>query len=265
MALNHAGEQLLAQVRNPLAALDSAAEAIKRLGKWGQTRLRIGASPAAAEHLLPAVIRELRSNSPLLELQIQSGDTPQVIELLHQNKVDLALGLVPSNPVGLALRPIFRDELMFTFAPTHPWADGRVLTRDEIQQQQFIIYPRTSLTAHLLEDYFKRLQIAPKTFMEVSSTGTIVKLVKLNLGVAVAAPWTADQELTEGTLKMRPLGAKPLHRRWAVISLASRRMTLAEETFCRLCRNTATALRLDRDDLPSQAVHPRHAANSASV
>src|SRR4051812_44095151 len=60
MALNHAGEQLLAQVRNPLAALDSAAEAVKRLGKWGQTRLRIGASPAIAEHLLPQVIRELR-------------------------------------------------------------------------------------------------------------------------------------------------------------------------------------------------------------
>src|SRR3954451_16550796 len=44
MVLNHAGEQLLAKVREPLAALDAAAEGIKRLGHWGQTQLRVGAS-----------------------------------------------------------------------------------------------------------------------------------------------------------------------------------------------------------------------------
>jgi len=197
------------------------------------------------------VIRDLRNTSPLLELQIHSGDTSQVIELLQQNKVDLALGLVPSNPVGLALRPIFRDEMLFTFSPAHPWADGRALTREEIQKQQFISYTRNSLTALLLEEYFRRLQIVPNAAIEVGSTTAILKLVQLNLGLAVLAPWTADQELSDGSLNMRPLGPKPLHRRWAVISLASRRMTLAEETFCRLCRSAATGMRLDRDDLPA--------------
>src|SRR5258706_3533662 len=41
MGLNQAGEQLLAQVRGPLLALESAADGIKRLAKWGPTRLRI--------------------------------------------------------------------------------------------------------------------------------------------------------------------------------------------------------------------------------
>ncbi|MFO1489077.1 MAG: LysR family transcriptional regulator [Verrucomicrobiota bacterium] len=251
MALNHAGEQLLAQVRSPLAALDSAAEAVKRLGKWGQTRLRLGAPPGLAEHLLPQVFIDLRKHSPLLELHVQTGDTPQLIEALHQNKLDLALGLTPSNPVGLALRPIFRDELMFAFAPGHAWADGRTVTRDEIQKQQFILYPRTSLTTMMVEEHFKRLQINLNAVMEVASTAAIIKLAKLNLGVAIASPWTANGELADGRLRMRPVGSKPLQRRWAVISLASHRMTLAEELFCRSCRSAATAMRLDRDDLPT--------------
>jgi len=251
MALNHAGEQLLAQVQPPLAALDSAAEAIKRLGKWGQSRVRLGASPSACEHLLPQVIRELKTNSPSLELHLLAGDTPHLIDLLHQNKVDLALGLTPANPAGLALRPAFRDELMFAYAPQHPWADGRPITTEEIQKQSFIFRPRSSLTALLLEDYFRQFQILPGAGMEVASTAAIVKLVQSNVGIAVLAPWTADQELTRGDLKMRPLGAKPLHRRWSIISLAARRLTLAEETFCRLCRNCATGLRLDRSDLPA--------------
>src|ERR1041385_6384458 len=60
MVLNHAGEQLFAQIQSPLGALEAAAEGVKRLGKWGQARLRLAASQAACEHLLPGVIRELK-------------------------------------------------------------------------------------------------------------------------------------------------------------------------------------------------------------
>src|SRR6266850_1993147 len=111
MVLNHAGEQLFAQIQDPLSALEAAAEGIRHLGKWGQTRLRIAASSAACEHLLPGVIRELKKAHPSLELRVESCDTPRAIELLNENKVDVALGLVPAKAAGLAARPVFRDEL----------------------------------------------------------------------------------------------------------------------------------------------------------
>ena len=250
MVLNHAGEQLLAQVQGPLAALDSAAEAVRHLGKWGQSRLRIGTTHAACEHILPGVIRELKRNHLSLELRVESGDTPQLIDLLHQSKVEVALGLTPSNPTGLTLRPAFRDELMFVFAPTHPWMDGRPITSEEIRNQQFIIYQRSSLTAQMLESFFRRLHIVPGAVMEMGSAAAIIAMVKLGLGVSVIPPWTMGQELSQGALKMRPLGPKPLYRRWSLMSLSARRMSFAEETFCRLCRNHATGMRLDRNDLP---------------
>src|SRR5204863_8369515 len=53
MVLNHAGEQLSAQIQAPLSALETAAEGIRHLGKWGQSRVRIAASSAAGEHQLP--------------------------------------------------------------------------------------------------------------------------------------------------------------------------------------------------------------------
>ncbi len=251
MVLNQAGEQLLAQIQGPLSALDSAAEAIKRLGKWGQTRLRLAASAAACQHILPQVIRDLRKNDASIELRIESGDTPHTIELLRSNKVDLALGIAPDNAAGLEMRPIFRDELMFVFSATHPWSDGRSITRDEIRSQQFIVYQRNSVTARLVDDHFRQLDIVPNAAMEVDSIGAIIELLKLNLGVSVLAPWQVEHELTRKHLKMRPLGPKPLRRQWSVISLATRRMTLTEENFCRLCRQQTAGMRLDRSDVPS--------------
>src|SRR3989454_10803293 len=107
LLLNQAGEQLLAQIQAPLAALDAAEESLKRLGKWGQTRLRIGAAASACQHIVPAVIRELRKTCPSVQLQVESGDNPQQIHLLRQNRIDLELGVAPEDGTRLEIRPTF--------------------------------------------------------------------------------------------------------------------------------------------------------------
>jgi DNA-binding transcriptional LysR family regulator len=250
MLLNLAGEQLLAQVRPSLAALTAAAESVKRLAKLGKTRLRIGAAASACAYLLPRVIRELKKSNSNLELQVESGNTSEMLELVRQNRVDLALGVAPENHTGLELRPIFKDELMFTFAPAHPWANGRLIAREDLRQQSIILTQRTSLTAQLVTQFFHGLNFVPSTVMEIASVEAIKELVKLNLGVTILAPWTAEKELLRGALRMRPLGAKPLTRQWVALSLAGRQLTPEEENFCRLCRNHTTAMRLDRRDVP---------------
>ena len=249
MLLNQAGEQFLAQIRPPLAALEAAGESLKRLGKWGQSRLRVGAAASICQHLLPAVIRELKKSHPRLELQVESGDTQELIELVRANKIELALAVAPESEAGLEVRPLFRDELMFVFAPSHAWAAGKPISRDELRTQPLILYQRSSLTAHLVNEFFRNLNLVPSAIMEIGSIEAIKELVKLNLGVSVLAPWTADKELVRGRLKMRPLGTKPVTRQWVVFYLAGRRLTLAEEDFCKLCRRQATGMRLDRKDV----------------
>jgi DNA-binding transcriptional LysR family regulator len=250
MLLNQAGEQLLAQVRPPLMALDAAADAIKRLARLGKTRLRIGAAATACGYILPGVIRELKKANANLELQVESGNTPEMLELVRMNKVDLAIGVAPESHPGLEEHPLFRDELMFTMAPSHPWASGRSISREELHQQPIILTQHSSQTAQLITRFFHDLKIVPSTIMEIASVEAIKELVKLNLGVSVLAPWTAEKEVLRGTLKMRPLGAKPLTRHWVVLSLAGRQLNAEEITFCRLCRNHATGMRLDRRDVP---------------
>src|SRR5262245_12245349 len=253
--LNQAGEQLLAKIEQPLAALGAAEESLKQLAKWGQTRLRIGAAASACEYILPGVIRELKKSSPKVTLQVELGDMSEMVTLIHQNRIDLALGVAPDSGVDLELRPVFKDELMFTFAPTHPWATARSISHDELRTQPLIHYKRASITAQMVDAHFRSLDLVPSTVMEIASIEAIKELVKLNLGVSVLAPWTADKELARGTLRMRPVGSKPLRRQWVVAFLSGRRLNLIEETFCRLCRSYAVGLRLDRHDVPHVTVH----------
>lgn len=253
LLLNQAGEQLLAQVREPLATLEAAAESLKRLGKWGQTRLRVGSAASLCPELIPPVIRDLRKAHPNLNLRVETGDSQEMMEKLRANQLDLALALEPEEAGGLDCRPIFRDELMFVFSSSHPWAAGRPLAREELCTQPFILYHRSSRTMRLVDEFFRKLDLTPDTIMEIGSMTAIKELVKLNLGVTILAPWAVDKELAKGHLAMRPLGLAKLTRQWVILSLAGRRLSLPEETFCRLCRTHAAGLRQDRKDVPKRA------------
>jgi len=252
MLLNQAGEQFLKSIRPPLATLDQAAEDIRRLSKWGQTRLRIGATASICQHLLPGVVRELKKTHERIELQVQSAEAVEVIRLIQAGKVDLGVGIALESQAGVQVRQLFRDELMFVFAPAHPWAGGRPILAEDLRKQSFILYHPSNITRQLVDDYFRRLDLVPGTIMEIDNAEAIKELVKLNLGVSVLAPWTADKELARGSLAMRPLGTKPITRNWAMVYLSARRLNLAEETFSRLCRQHAAGMRLDRRDVGMQ-------------
>ncbi|HYG22373.1 MAG TPA: LysR family transcriptional regulator [Verrucomicrobiae bacterium] len=249
MVLNQAGDQLLLAIRQPLRALETAADDVKQLGKWGQSRLRLGADAAACQFILPGVIRDLKKSNPSLELQISSGDTDHLLDLLRGAKIDVALCLEPESSTGFDVRFVFRDELLLVYSPEHPWSAGRPITHAQLSEQAFIGFPRSTLTARMLADYLKGMQVSPRWITEADDIGMIVEFVKLNLGVAALAPWTISHELVRGRLMARPMGPKPLKREWAIVSLAVRPKTYLEESFCRLCRTHTAGIRLDRKDL----------------
>ncbi len=250
LVLNQAGEQLLSQIQEPLAALDKAASAVKALGKWGHGRLRIGAPGAACQHLMPGVLRELNRKFGKLLLVIECGESARLLELVREHRVDLAISIEPDHAPELEVKPLFEDELLFAFSPDHAWADGRPLSPEDISRQPLILSSRTSWTAQKVQQFFAAQDIEPTAIMEIGSVATIKELVKRSVAVAVLAPWVCDRELAVGAMKMRPLLGKGLRRRWTIAHSAQRRLGLPEEEFIKLCRRHVAGMRLDRKDLP---------------
>ena len=244
--LNHAGEQLLAQVAQPLAALTAAEDSIRQLARWGESRLRVGASASACEYILPGVIGELKKTHPRLSLQLELGDMKQLSQWVLQNRIDLAVGVAPRENSSLELRPVFKDELLLVFSGSHRWAAQAQVDLQELKSEPLLLYQRGSASSQMVEETLRRLKIEPVTVMEVSNINAIKAMVALELGVAVLAPWTAEKELASGVLQMRSMGQRPLRRHWVIGHLPGRRLNLLEETFCRLCREFSAGLWLDR-------------------
>lgn len=237
--LTQAGEQLLERAARILAEMSEARAELGRLGKWGQSRLRLGASTTACQHLLPGVLREFKESFPNCAISIEPGDTPEMIDALRAHTIDLAVNLEPSREEPLDFRPMFTDELQFIVSPRHPWAEAGRVARDEIARQNYILYKRRSYTSAMIEEYFRKDDIVLFSQLDLANMEAIKALVKLGLGVSILAPWTAREELKEGSLVALPLGKRKLRRRWGVLHWQGRRMSLVEETFIGLCEAAA--------------------------
>lgn len=242
--LTQAGEHLLSHAERILSEMDTARERLRDLGKWGHGRLRIGASPTSCQYILPNVLREFKESFPQCIIQIEPGDTPTALELLHSNRIDLALALLPRNLGQLEFRPLFKDELRFLVSPLHPWAKADRADRSEIPRERFILYTRTSYMFDMIEAYFRREEIVLTTFIELGNMEAIKELVKLGLGVSILAPWVAQRELAEGSLRALPLGRRKLERSWGILLRKGQRLSLAQETFIGLCAAVSDNLRL---------------------
>ena len=243
--LNQAGEQLLIRVEKILLEMSEARSELRRLGQWGHGRLRVSATPTACQYLLPSVLREFKESFPKCAILIEPGDTPQAIELLRQNRVDLALALEPPEEERITFRPLFSDELKFIVSPLHPWAKAGRVPREEIAQQNYILYNKASYTFRIIARYLSQESINLRSFLELGSMEAIKELVKLGLGVGILAPWIAQTEIEEGSLVAMPLGRRKLKRNWGLAHWQTRRLSLPEETFAGLCKSVSDNLPLN--------------------
>ncbi len=242
ISLTAAGEQFLGHAEKILREMDAARASLAQLGKWGRSRLRIGASSTACQFILPTVLGQLREEFAECLISIEPGDTPEMIELLQDNQIDLALGLMPKASEQVEFVTLFTDELAFLAAPTHPWALQARVVREEIPRQKYILYNKASYTFRMVEEYFREERMVLNTVIEVGSMEATKELVKLGLGVSILAPWIAAGELREKSLVSLPLGRRKLKRTWGILHRAGRRLNLAEETFVSLCRKAGLAI-----------------------
>ncbi len=242
VVLTQAGEQLLARAEKILNEMTAARAELSHLGKWGSSRLRIGASTTACQYVLPAVLREFKESFPRCAISIEPGDTPEAIESLRAHRIDLAVNLEPRREDALDFRPLFTDELLFALSPVHPWARTRRVPRDDIARQHYILYGKASYTFQMIEEYFREEKIVLHSLLDLGNMEAIKELVMLGLGISIIAPWTAKKEIEAGSLVTLPLGRRKLRRRWGVLHWKGRRLDLAQETFIRLCESVSERL-----------------------
>lgn len=221
--------------------MSQARVSLAALGQNPRGHLRLGCTPSTTQFLLPAVVREFKDSFPQHSLTVTPGETPALIAKLEAGEVDFVIGLKPRDSRHLTCHELFEDDLLLLVNPRHSWCRQPPRPRD-LSTETFIISSRQSLTFTMIGEYFLKLGQRPMSFLELGNIETIKEMAKLGLGAALAAPWTARAELKSGELAALPLPRSRVRRRWAVMHLKKRPVSLAEHTFMGLCQDVGSTL-----------------------
>lgn len=240
--LTHGGRELLPHAETILQLMGQARATLGTLDQTPRGKLRIACTTAAAQFILPTVLREFKESFEQYEIQVVCGETPATIEQLMSGSVDLAVSLRPPDVSRLDCHAIFDDELEFLVSPLHPWASKPPKVKD-VSNETLILASRNSLNFTLIQEFFLKQGVRLSSFIELGSSEASKELAKLGIGVAVAARWIARQEIEAGQLVAVPLTKGKLKRRWVVSALKGRTLNLPERTFVGLCEEVGRRMK----------------------
>jgi len=238
--LTLAGEQLLPHADEILKRMAKARAGVTKLSEWGQSKLRVCASTTACQYILPSVLRDFQKTFPKVQLNIEPGDTNEALDLLEQKQIDCAICLEPPGEERFAFRPLFSDELLFLVGAEHPWAKAGRVERNEISDQNYVLYNKGTYTFSLIEKYFRDEQITLNTVIELRSMEAIKELVKVGVGISILAPWVAEKEIADRSLSAFPLGKRKLKRQWGVLHWRNQNLPLPLTQFIEACARSSS-------------------------
>ena len=242
VALSQNGTILLRRFRAAVSELEKAREDLALLKRWGQGRLRVGATHTLCTYLLPAVMQEFRELYPRCEIHIESGDTSELIDLLDHSEIDLVLGMGGRQPAWTRFDGIFEDEMVFVVAPDHPWAKEGSVEMAQVEQESFLVYARASETYRFLKKAFEEAGVRLRPSLSLGDMGAIKEMAKVGVGVGIVAPWVVRSEIAEGSLVAIPLGIGQRGRSWGLLCHEGRQLRMVEEDFLRICRKVTKTL-----------------------
>ena len=178
-----AGTEFLARTRAVEAALDAVAEAMLPHAAGTAGRVRLGTGATACIYLLPKVLRDLRQRFPALDIVVSTGNTPDMLRAIEENRIDVALVTLPAAGRMLDVRTVLEDE--FVLVAPRGTKLPREITAVELAKLALVQYEPGANTRRVVDDWALRAGHPLKAVMELGSVEAMKELVGAGLGCSV--------------------------------------------------------------------------------
>lgn len=179
-----AGDEVVANARLALAAVDRVAEAARRRGEPLVGPLRLGVIPTIAPYWLPALLPDVRKKFPRLELVLREDQTHRLLAQLASGQLELALLALPI-PGDFTTTAIAEEDFLLAAPRGAAILGKKHLGQQDLEDQTVLLLE----DGHCLRD--QALAVCERSgaveSMEVRATSlpTLVQMVAGGMGVTL--------------------------------------------------------------------------------
>jgi DNA-binding transcriptional LysR family regulator len=195
-----AGQVLLAHADRALRELEAGVERVQQLRGVVAGRVRLGTSASISIYLLPPALRRFRARYPEVEVVVVTGNAAEITRAIVANTLDVGIVSLPVRDRELVVTPFFRDELVAVTAREAAGRRTRTVDAPTLAGHPLILFEAGATLRRIIDGWFHRAGVAPRSPMELGNTEAIKKLVEAGLGLSVTSWFSVKSEVRAGTL-----------------------------------------------------------------
>ncbi|HBC91489.1 MAG TPA: hypothetical protein DCZ10_00910 [Pelotomaculum sp.] len=183
--LTPAGKEFLTHAKRIMAEVIEARRCIHEYVSFGKGHISVGVIPIIGHYRIPNLLSSFKSNYPRVTLSLREKQCNELLDLLHNSKIDAAFVQKDNGAPSFQFIPVATDQMVVVTSERHPLATRKSVDLKALQCENFIVPPPAS--GHH-EDFHNACLAAgfePNILMTCSSVKTILSLVREELGIAV--------------------------------------------------------------------------------
>lgn len=230
LQLTGATEALLPHLKEMMVQYDSAVAALAAWKGVHRGIIRIGTGPTIGAYLLPVLIKKFRRSFPGLELLVETGNTPVLLDSLSKGALDLAL-VVSSD---LLEGENFSIECHWDFElalVTHQRQSPTHVRLADLSHSRFILFKKGSRMEEPIDRYFASHGLKPNVIMRFDNSEAIKAMISSGLGISMLPIWIVDSDLKRGRLTLIRQAEPPLCSKVALVSRRTKFVPRAVQSF----------------------------------
>lgn len=196
LTLTAAGERVYTYARLVLDHQGLLLEDLRSMHE-GQNRLRLEATFAIGEHLLPDLLLRFDEIHPEYRIQSRMRYSRRIQTNLATGMADLALMEIAPDHPDILVQKWLDDELVLVCGPGHPLWQSDLIPVEQLTQLRYVLREAQSSMRINLDEALRKIAIHEvPVAMEVGSTDTIIEMLGRGRHVSFL-PWFAVREEIE--------------------------------------------------------------------
>ncbi|MDL2185708.1 LysR family transcriptional regulator [Pseudomonas sp. ChxA] len=203
------GKELIRFAESALSGLDRCAEDLMARQQGGYGYLSIGTIMGAAPDLVMDSIAQIKTLNPQLRIRIMGDTSDQVIQLLEQGRIDLAIARrnAATDSEHYTFEPLGNERMLVVVHAGHPLAQREHLPLAElVSDWPWILQPQTSPARIGFDEALQHLALPrPADIIECSSVYSMQQLIQLTDAIMVLSESALRDYLKMGLVVALPV------------------------------------------------------------
>lgn len=162
--------------------------------------LRLGSVNATMREIVPAAVRRLKAEHPLLEISAEDGEASTFLPMLRAGDLDVVIAESWENrrlsvPPGVVVERLMDEDVDLAVPAGHALADRAWSDLSDLSDQQWIACPAGAEAHHGMIQALRERGTEPRIAFTVTDFATQLEIVRAGLALAlvprIAQPWSA--------------------------------------------------------------------------